>query len=90
VSRVAARGTVKAITAERFHDMLNILPPCDWQHVGGQEETYKLSELVSTTTATAFCRIGDAHFELVVHLRESHREIVAQCRDFQGRAQEAA
>lgn len=53
---------VRPITKERFHEMLNILPPSRWYR-GEALEWFHMCERLSGDYVTWFCRAGDRYFE---------------------------
>ena len=56
---------LKEITAERFHEMLEILPPVVWQHRDGVER-FMVSEALSGTYHSQFATCHGRYFEGVV------------------------
>jgi hypothetical protein len=72
------RHPPRPITAERFEEMLCVLPPEDW-HGGGGAESFKLCERTSGSITAIFCRIGNRYFELSDSFTLSHNEIVTRC-----------
>ena len=67
------------ISAERFHEMLNILPPHDWSgHEGAQ--SFKMSEFVYGSVTTIFCQLGTKYYELAGSCRLTHQDILSRCR----------
>jgi hypothetical protein len=75
--------SIKSVSAERFSEMLNILPPMTWNGLGTSTETFKMSEFEYCDITTVFCRIGTNHFELKADYRISHREIEEFCKAHQ-------
>jgi hypothetical protein len=68
----------KEITAARYLEMLNILPPVDFDG-SAVRQTFKMSELIDDDTATIFCHVNGRYFELQDNRRLTHREILAKC-----------
>lgn len=68
-----------AITAERFEEMLCVLPPEDWEQGSGWE-VFKLTERTSGTVTAIFCRLGEQFFELADCIYTPSDEIVSKCR----------
>lgn len=68
-----------AITAERFEEMLCVLPPEDWEQ-GSDWEVFKLTERTSGTVTAIFCRLGEQFFELADCFLTPSDEIVSKCR----------
>jgi hypothetical protein len=54
----------REITAERFHDMLNVLPPCKWRGIGAAFESFHVSERLSGNVVSWFCRLSDRYFQV--------------------------
>lgn len=72
------RHPPRAISEDRFIEMLEVLPPEDWQR-GAGAESFKLMERTSGSITAIFCRIGDRYFELSDSFTLSHNEIVTRC-----------
>lgn len=68
------------ITHERFIEMLEVLPPEDWQHHSGGE-SFKLSERTSGNVTMIFCRIGEDYYELQDRVTLTHAQILAKCEE---------
>lgn len=51
------------ITAERWDDMLNVLPPARWHHCYGVE-LFHVIERITGDLVTWYAKIGDQHFEM--------------------------
>jgi hypothetical protein len=66
------------ITAERFDEMLNCLPPQLWTRFNSQE-SFRISEPLTSGIWTWCVRIGDHHFTLNESPVVSHPELVRQC-----------
>ena len=69
----------KIITSRKFHEMLEVLPPVDWQFYG-DVETFKMSERLSGNITGIYCRIGDSFFSFNDRIHLSHDAIVKVCR----------
>lgn len=52
------------ITAERWDDMLNCLPPCRWHRRDGVE-LFHVSERITHDLVNWFAKVGDNHFAMV-------------------------
>lgn len=46
------------ITGERYNELLNVLPPEDWQHINGHTESFKLCERMTGAITLICARIG--------------------------------
>jgi len=68
------------ITAERFEEMLCILPPEGWVN-GGRWEVFKLMEYTAGDITAIFCRIGGRYFEMQDRYDMASDLIVEKCRD---------
>jgi len=68
------------ITADRYMEMLEVLPPVAWRGIGTEEETFKLSERTSGNITAIFCRIGERHFEMQDSIHMKHDDIITACR----------
>ena len=66
------------ITAERWHEMLGVLPPVGWQFSDSSFESFKISERTAGSITAIFVRIHDRHFELSDTITLPHRECVAR------------
>lgn len=73
------------ITAERFEEVLNVLPPVRWVRAG-HEESFLMSEREAGSLTGIFCRIGEAFYNLTDECTLKHAEIVARCRASEGGA----
>ncbi len=67
------------ITAERFEEMLNVLPPQRWKRFDGWE-TFEMCEHLSGNITAIFCRIGSDYFELTDRAGTPPETIRAKCR----------
>ena len=70
-------SNLKEITAERFDEMLNILPPMAWkrsdafdQKINRIPETFMLSEMIDGTHATQFAALDGRYFEKTVSVAD--------------------
>ena len=73
------RHAPERITRERFHEMLEVLPPEDWQR-RGSIETFKLCERTCGNITAIFCRIGDSYWELQDDYTLSQEKVVSLVR----------
>ena len=55
-------GTMQEVTAERFDEMLCVLPPMQW-HRAKTSESFKMSEITAGDITACFVRIGGRFFE---------------------------
>lgn len=53
----------RRINQERYEEMLNVLPPENWQRGVGYS-CFRLSERLSGTIASFFVRIGDSYYQI--------------------------
>lgn len=65
------------IDAERWGDMLEILPPEKWETVAGVE-IFRMSERLTGNITAHFARIGERYFEANRRTSESYAEMAAQ------------
>ncbi len=56
-----ARTAIIEVTAERYDEMLNILPPLDWVRDDGVER-FSMCEFLDGPITTQFARIGNRYF----------------------------
>ncbi|WP_183046758.1 hypothetical protein [Salmonella enterica] len=74
---------VAEITAERFNDMLEVLPPLDWNfNESGGAQSFKLMEMYCGNITSIFAQYGDRFFELRDRVTLAHRDIIARVRAF--------
>lgn len=68
------------ITAERFDEMLNVLPPMKWR--GGRgEQSFMMCEFTIAYITTIFCEIAGRYFEMADSYTLTHADIVSKCRE---------
>ena len=72
------KTTPQEISAERFDEMLCVLPPSGWVRRDGAE-SFKMSERWSGSITSIFCRIGEKFFEFRDTIATSHDEICKKC-----------
>lgn len=72
---------VKEIDAERFNDMLEILPPLDW-HIGDYYQSFKMAEMLCGNVTSIFAKSGDRYFELSDRVTLTHQEIIKRVRGY--------
>lgn len=53
----------KPVTKEKFHEMLEVLPPCRWNR-GSFVEFFHVSERLSGNLVAWFGRVGDTYWEM--------------------------
>jgi hypothetical protein len=63
------------ITAERWDEMLGVLPSVAWKN-DGAHESFKISERTAGSITAIFVRIDDRYFELSDTITLPHRECV--------------
>lgn len=68
----------ETITAERFDEMLNMLPPAKWQHSPGAE-SFMIPEAIAGSLHTFGVRIGSDFYAITEDCRISHADLVAAC-----------
>ena len=66
------------ITAERFEEMLCVLPPVGWER-GESAEVFKMSEPTSGEITAIFCRLGDRYFEMQDRIDMNPGLVIAKC-----------
>jgi hypothetical protein len=66
------------ISAERFNEMLNILPPMKWRGSRGQQ-TFMMCEFTYADITTIFCCLGERYFEMSDSFTLTHQNIVERC-----------
>lgn len=66
------------ITEEKYHEMLDCLPPSHWRRAKGSS-SFQMVEHQWDQVTTAFVRVGDLYFECYVIAGTPHAEIVARC-----------
>jgi hypothetical protein len=77
---------VEEITEERFHEMLNILPPIGWR-TDSDGESFKMCEYTAGRVTAIFVRIGDRYASFSDHASTPHRECCRRAYEyFQTRA----
>jgi len=60
---------MEEITAERFNEMLNILPPICWTTIQGVE-MFCMSEMLTGTYTDQYARVGDKYFNKIVDIKD--------------------
>jgi len=73
------RHPPQEITEERYHTMLEILPPVGWIQRDG-ESTFKLAERTSGNITAIFAWVGGRYYEMSDSIYMSHDEIIARVR----------
>lgn len=69
----AAKTEPMEIPEERFHEMLNVLPPVSW-HNTSDGESFKLSERTTGSITAIFVNLNGRFFEFSDDIRTPHRE----------------
>ncbi|MCP2234015.1 hypothetical protein [Erwinia aphidicola] len=77
------------ISAERFNDMLELLPPLDW-HIGASSQSFRLMEMTCVNVTAIFAVYGGRYFELCDRVTLTHDEIIGKIRGSIGAKQSAA
>lgn len=57
------------ITAERFYDMLDCLPPMNWEHHGTWQR-FLMSEFETGPYTAQYMQVGDRYFQKIVHHKD--------------------
>lgn len=65
----------KVITSERFFDMLEILPPCNWKR--GSIESFYMSEFTTGTITQQFAKMGNVCISKYIDIRDKETFITA-------------
>lgn len=58
------RSPPTPISAQRWDDMLNVLPPCRWRQHDGVE-LFHVSERITDDLVNWFAKVGEHHFSMV-------------------------
>ena len=66
------------ITEERFFEMLEVLPPQDWQRTK-EGESFKLMERTSGVYTAIFACVAGKYYELSDSIFTTHQDILAAC-----------
>ncbi|QIU88517.1 hypothetical protein [Yokenella regensburgei] len=72
---------VSEITAARFTDMMEVLPPLDWRGTA-DSQSFKLSEMYRGNIADIFAQSGSRYFHLRDHASLTHDEIMEKVRAY--------
>lgn len=64
---------VEGISEERFHEMLNILPPAGWK-TDSDGESFKMCEHTAGRITAIFVRIGERYATFSDRMSTPHRE----------------
>lgn len=75
------------ITSDRFHEMLEVLPPMSWRK-GDNSESFMLAEGLIGDLRYIFCRVGSRCFEFIDRDSLSHQEILDKCQSHAASIQE--
>lgn len=77
---------VTEISAERYNDMLEVLPPLDWNfNESGGPQSFKLAEMYCGNVTAIFAQYGDRCFELRDRVTLTHQAIIERVKGFIGR-----
>jgi hypothetical protein len=63
-------GEVTETTAERFEEMLNVLPPLKWCTIAGVE-MFCMREMYTGTYTNQYARIGDKYYTAMVDVTDT-------------------
>ena len=66
------------ITEERYHEMLNILPPVAWVFDAPSFESFKICELTAGSITAIFVRVHNRYFEFSDTITLPHRACVTR------------
>ncbi|EDW9825518.1 hypothetical protein GTR05_004746 [Salmonella enterica] len=72
---------VTEITEERFTDMLEVLPPLDWQGTP-DSQSFKMMEMYSGNITDIFAQVGPRYFQMRNHVTLTHEQIIEKVRVF--------
>lgn|GEM_PF-983573 len=72
---------VAEITEARFTDMMEVLPPMDWQG-SPDSQSFKLMEMYSGNITDIFAQYGTRYFRLRDHATLTHEQIIGKVRAF--------
>jgi roadblock/LC7 domain-containing protein len=66
---------LKEVTAERYDDMLNVLPPLGWVR-NHSDESFKLCEMTTGNLTLIVVRLGKKYYEYTGDVRTKHADII--------------
>lgn len=72
---------VVEITEERFHEMLNILPPMGWK-TDRDGESFKMCEYTAGRITAIYVRIGERYATFSDHASTPHRECCRRAHEY--------
>lgn len=67
------------ITAEKYMEMLEVLPPHGWR-ASREAESFKMIELTAGSVTGIYARIGERYFHLSDSIYTKHDDIIARIR----------
>lgn len=70
------------VDRERFRQLLEVLPPMNWQGVGRAHESFMLGEPMTDTLRLCVVRIGDRYAEMIRHKTTTHAQLCDEVRAF--------
>ena len=70
----------REIDAQRFDDMLGVLPPCKWYGHGTNQESFHVSEFLSGNIVSWFVQLNGRYFQIDDACTLTHRELIAMAR----------
>ncbi|MEJ7804383.1 MAG: hypothetical protein WKG03_00460 [Telluria sp.] len=68
------------ITADKFDEMLGVMPPTLWVR-NGDDETFQLCEMYSENVCYIFARMGARYFALRDRNTLNHKQILTKIRE---------
>lgn len=72
---------VTEIDADRYNDMLEVLPPVGW-HIVGFCQSFRMLEMTGGNVTAIFAKYGDRYFELSDRVTLTHQAIIEKVRRF--------
>lgn len=70
------------ISEERYHEMLNVLPPCRWHGIGELFESFHVSERLSGNVVSWFVRYDERFFQIDDDATKTREELLAAVRAY--------
>lgn len=77
------------ISQERYEDMLNVLPPENWQRGVGYS-CFRLSERLDGAIASFFVRIGDSYYQINEDEDANPGDLFRACMEYDAPCESAA
>ena len=66
------------ITAEKFEEMMNIMPPIKYR-TGALSESFMMSEAMTLGIRGIYCRVNDQYYQMYDRQSLTHEEIAQMC-----------